>query len=148
MASIIYVEAARAIMAGEVDFNADTFYIRLLCTNTTADTEKLVTTVSGFTTLDEHDSAGQEALANIAVNKDNANLRAEFDADDVTFTALAAATSGRNVQGALLCLQAGGSPATSDLPIAFLEYASAKTPDGSDFTIRWDAEGIVRFTVP
>lgn len=148
MSSIMYVEAARAILAGEIDFNADTFYIRLLCTNTTADTEKTVTTVAGFTTLDEHDSAGQEELANIAVAADNSNLRAEFDADDVTFTALAAASSGRDVQGALLCHQAGGSPATSDIPIAFLEYASNKTPDDSDFVVRWDTEGIVRLTVP
>lgn len=149
MASKIYTETARATMAGEYDFNADTFYCRLLLTNTTADTENSgITAVSGFTTLDEHDSAGTKTLASIAVNKDDTNRRAEFDADDVTWTSLAAASSGRNVQGVLICKQAGGSPATSDPPIAFLEFASAKTPDGSDFVVRWDSEGILQMTVP
>lgn len=149
MASKIYTEAARAIAAGEVDLNADTFYTRLLLSNTTADTENSgITTVAGFTTLDEHAAAGQQALANIAVNKDDANLRAEFDADDVTYSALAADVSGRDVVGVLICKQAGGSPATTDLPLFFLEYASPKTPDGSDFTIQWNTEGIAQFTVP
>lgn len=149
MASKIYNEFARAMMAGEIDMDSDTFYTRLVLTNTTVDTENSgITTVAGFTTLDEHDSAGTQALASKAVNKDDANSRAEFDAADVTYSALAAASSGRNVQGVLICKQAGGSPATSDLPCAFLEYASVKTPDGSDFVIQWDAEGIIQLTTP
>ena len=147
MASRVTTEFARASAAGEVDLNADTFYTRLVMSNTTVDTENSgITTVAGYTTLDEHGTAGQQTLANIAVNKDDANNRAEFDADDVVYAALAAGA--RDVVGVLVCKQAGGAPATSDLPCFFLEYATAKTPDGSNFTIQWNAEGIAQLTVP
>lgn len=148
MASKMLNEAARASAAGEIDFDADTYYARLLLTNTTVDTEQAgITTVAGYTTLDEHGTAGTKPLANKAVNKDDPNLRVEIDADDLTWTALAADVSGRDIQGVLICRQAGGAPATSDLPVCWLEYATPKTPDGSDFVVKFDAEGFLQLRV-
>ena len=64
MASKMLNEAARASAAGEIDFDADTYYARLLLTNTTVDTEQAgITTVAGYTTLDEHGTAGTKPLA-------------------------------------------------------------------------------------
>ena len=143
MASQVYNEFKRASAAGEIDLNADDIRIALLMTNTTADTENDGKTfISDFTTLDEFDGSGyvRKALANEAVNLDDPNDRAEFDADDVTFTALGAGT--RSVQGVLLYKE-GASDAARRI-IAWLEFATVKTPDGSDFTVAWNAQGILQ----
>ncbi|NQT38195.1 MAG: hypothetical protein HQ581_11935 [Planctomycetes bacterium] len=145
MASVIYNEAKRAIAAGEIDLGGDDIRVALLMANTTADTENDgITTVDGFATLDECDSAGyaRQALAGEAVNKDDANDRAEFDADDVTWTALAACT--RTVPGALVYKHVTDD--TDSVPIAWVEFPVAITPDGSDFTIQWNAEGILQLS--
>jgi len=146
MATKVYNEAVRAIMAGEIDLNADDIRIQLLMTNTTADTENdAVVTISNFTTLDEFDGANYvvKALTSEAVNKDDANDRAEFDADDVVYTALGAGT--RSIAGVLLYKHIDGTDA-NDKVIAWLEFATPKTPDGSDFTVVWNVEGILQGT--
>lgn len=146
MASVIYNEFKRANAAGEIDLNADDIRIQLVMTNTTCDTENdAVVNIADFTTLDEMDGTNYvvKALANEAVNKDDTNDRAEFDADDVTYTALGNGT--RAVQGALVYKHVDGTDA-NDLVIAFIEFSSTQNPGGSDFTISWDAEGILQLT--
>lgn len=145
MASVIYNEFKRGSAAGEIDLNADDIRVALLMTNTTADTENDgVNFVADFTTLDEMDGANyvRKALANEAVNKDDANDRAEFDADDVTWTALGNGT--RAVQGALVYKHVTND--ADSIPIAFIEFAATQNPGGSDFTIQWDAEGLLNLT--
>jgi hypothetical protein len=144
MASQVYNEAKRAIAAGEYDLNADDIRVRLEMTNTTADTQNDgIVNFANFTTNDPSDGSGyvDKALATEAVNKDDANDRAEFDADDVTWTALGAGT--RALAGAVIYKFVDGTNA-NDLPIAWVEFSA--TPDGSDFTISWNAEGILQFT--
>ncbi len=144
MASQIYNEFKRANAAGEIDLNADDIRFALLMTNTTADTENDgIINLNDFTTLDEHATAGRKALANEAVNKDDANDRAEFDADDVTWTALA--NGARAIAGALIYKHVDGTDA-NDLVIAWIEFASTQNPGGSDFTIQFNAEGILQLT--
>lgn len=113
-------------------------------TNTTCDTERdAKDQVSDFTTLDEFDgsgySTGGQALDNQAVNIDDANDRAEFDADDEAAT-LGAGT--RSIQGNLLIKFV--TNLNSSLPLHWIEYASNKTPDGSLFTVQFNAEGILQ----
>ena len=113
-------------------------------TNTTVDTERdAKDQVSDFTTLDEFDgsgySTGGQALDNQAVNIDDANDRAEFDADDEAAT-LGAGT--RSIQGNLLI--AFVTNLNSSEPLHWIEYASNKTPDGSTFTVVFNAEGILQ----
>jgi len=84
-----------------------------------------------------------KALANEAVNKDDANDRAEHDADDVTWTALGNGT--RAMQGISHYKFVDGTNA-NDLPNAFIEFAANQNPGGSDFTIQWSAEGILQFS--
>lgn len=143
MASQFYNEAKRAIAAGEIDLNADDIRAALLMTNTTADTENDgITTISGFTTLDEHGTAGRVALANEAVNKDDTNDRAEFDADDALWSSLA--NGARAIQGVLIYKHVTND--TDSIPIAFIEFSATQNPGGSDFTVQWNAEGILQFT--
>ena len=145
MASVIYNEFKRASAAGEIDLNVDDIRLKLLMNNTTADTENDgIVAVADFTTLAETAGANadnQKALANEAVNKDDANDRAEFDADDPTWPALG---NGANpIQGALVFKRVDGNDA-NDLVIAFIDFAADQSPGGSDFTINFDAEGILQ----
>jgi hypothetical protein len=128
-----------------IDLVNDDIRICKLMTNTTADTERDAKDhVNDITTPDEFDgsgySSGGQALDNQAVNIDDANDRAEFDADDEAAT-LGAGT--RSIQGNLLTsfvVNFSGS-----ILIHWIEYATNKTPDGSLFTDVFNAEGILQF---
>lgn len=114
-------------------------------TNTTVDTERdAKDQVSDFTTLDEADgsgySTGGSALDNQAVNIDDSNDRAECDADDETISSFGACT--RSIQGELVILFSVSLNAS--MPLHWLEYASNKTPDGSDFVRVINAEGFLQ----
>lgn len=128
----------------QVDLVNDDIRIVPCMTNTTVDTERdAKDAVSDFTTLDEFDgsgySTGGQALDTQAVNIDDANDRAEFDAADEVAT-LGAGT--RSIQGNLLISFI--TNLNSSLPLHWLEYASNKTPDGSQFTVQFNAEGILQ----
>lgn len=147
MASFIFNEFKRANAAGEIDLNADDIRVLLAMTNTTIDTENDgIVNLDDFATLDEFDGANyvRKALANEAVNKDDAADRAEFAADNVTWAALGAGT--RDIAGALVFYHNTNDAAS--VPIAWIEFSA--TPDGNDFTIKWDggatAGDILRLT--
>lgn len=143
MASFLYNEFKRASAAGELDLNAHDIRVLLVMTNTTVDTQNDgINFVNGFTTLDEMDGTNyaRKTLANEAVNKDDANDRAEFDADDVVWTGLGNGT--RQIQGALLFRFVTND--TDSVPIAFVEFLSTINPGGSDLTIQWNAEGVLQ----
>jgi len=146
MASTVYNEFKRGNAAGEIDLNADDIRVRLVMSNTTCDTENdAIVNLDDFSTIDPCDGANyvDKALANEAVNKDDGNDRAEFDADDVTWTALGVGT--RQTVGALVYKYVDGTDA-NDIPIAFIEFAAAVTHDGTDFKIQWNDEGILNLT--
>jgi len=146
MASVIYNEALRAIAAGEIDLNADDIRVKLLMTNTTADTENdAIVNVADFTTLDLCDATGYAdvALASEAVNKDDANDRAEFDADNAVFSGLSGDAT-RDIQGALLYKYVDGTDA-NDLVLAFVDFTSDIPAAATQVTVPWDSEGIIQF---
>jgi hypothetical protein len=143
MPSVVYNEFKRANAAGEIDLNADDIRVALVMTNSTCPTQNDgVTTLSGFTTVDEMNGANyaRKALANEAVNKDDANDRAEFDADDVVWTSLGAGT--RSIAGVLVYKHVTND--ADSIPIAYLEFPSPVVADGNNFTITWHAEGILQ----
>lgn len=151
MASQIYNEFKRASAAGEIDLDADAVYAILVMSNTTADTENDgIVNVGDLSTLDEFDGTNysRKKLSTTAVNKDDGNDRAEFDADDVTWSSLGAGT--RDAVGVLLYKDPDDDGASADDAsnpvIAFVEFASAATPDGSDFTVEWSVEGILQLS--
>jgi hypothetical protein len=149
MASVVYNSFKQRSANGTIDLDTDTIWVALLMTNTTADTENDgVADLADFTTLDEMDGAAyvRKALTSLAVNLDDANDRAEFDAADVTWTALGAGT--RSIQGALVYVDADndGDPADDALNfvIAFIDFTSDIIANGGDVTIQWNAEGILQ----
>lgn len=149
MASFVYTEAKRAILAGEIDFDAATIKFMIVMSNTTVgngtgDDGEDIANIAGFTTLDEYDGANyvQKTLAGKAVAADNPNDRGEFTANAVTWTALGAGA--RSAQAILMYLELGGD--TSDMPIAYLDDDFPFTGNGSDVTWTPNAEGILQAT--
>ena len=146
MASVVLNEFKRASAAAEIDLDTggDTLKSTLVMTNTTCDTENdAIVNPADYSTFDEHGTAGKQTLANQAVNKDDANDRAEFDADDITYSSLAAGA--RDVQGWHLRKYVDDTDA-NDLAMAFIQFTSNFSPDGSDLVIAHDAEGILQLT--
>lgn len=102
MATFVYNEYKRAALAGEIDLDTDDIRVALVMSNTTADTEDDVNTLSGFTLLDECDGAAyvRKALAGEVIAEDAGANKATFGASDVVWTALGTGT--RQVAGALI----------------------------------------------
>lgn len=138
-----YNNGLRGVMAGEIDMNLDDIRVALLMTNTTADTERDETVLSGFVTLDEFDGSGyaRQALASEAVNQDNPNNRSEFDANDISFGALGAGT--RQAAGMLVYKHVGADSA--NIPILWIDSGGFPfTGNGSTVNVTWNAEGIAQ----
>lgn len=135
-----YTEATRALAEAELDWPLADVRVALLKTGTTADTERDVTTLAGFTTLDEVADASysRKALATESVDKDNANDRTEFkSATPVEWTGL---TTGGDVAGALFYLHLGADAA--NVPLFWQDsggYPFALVND--TFRIHMNAEG-------
>lgn len=146
MASRIYNEALRAIAAGEIDLDAADIRARLVMANTTAGTENDgVVVLSDITTIDACDATDyvDVALEDLAVNKDDANDRAEFDATDVVFAGLGGDAT-RTAVGVLLYVYVDGSN-SNDLAVAYIEFTAPIASAATQITVPWDAQGIIQF---
>jgi len=149
MSNFVYNEAKRAVLEGELDLNAaDDIRVLLVMTNTTADTEDDANTFADFTTLDECDasagySSGGVALTGETVAEDSANDRAEFDADNASWSGLATAT--RQVQAAIV--YKWNSTLNDSEPLIYVDEGGFPFDGGgANVTIQWNAEGILQAT--
>ena len=149
MASHVFNKFKQLAADGPIDLDTDTIWAALCMTNTTGDRgNDGIEYVGDLTTLDEFDGANavRKALANKAVNLDDANDRAEFDADDITWSSLGPGT--RDVAGVLIYVDADNDGDSADdaanRVIAWIEFSAS--PDGNDFEIQWNAEGILQLT--
>lgn len=146
MASRVYNEALRAIAAGEIDLNAADIRARLVMTNSTCDTENdgKVYLVD-ITTIDASDATGYADIDmdGLAVNKDDANDRAEFDANDLVFSGLSGDAT-RAYLGVLLYVYVDGTDANDKL-LAFIEFTSTVPAAATQVTVPWDLQGILQF---
>ena len=143
MASFVYTEAKRALLAGDLDLNAHDIRVMLVDSTTTADTEEDATTISGITTLGELSGTGyaRVALANEAVAADNTNNRGEFDSDDAAWTGIDAGTAA----AALVYRHVTND--TDSVPIAYIDTGGFPiVTNGGNLTIQWNAEGILQLT--
>ncbi len=145
--SFVYTEMKRGLLAGEIDLatSGDDIRVMLVMSNTTADTEEDVTTISGFTTLDEYDGASyaRQTLTGEAVAADNTNDRGEFDATDATFSSIGAGT--RQAVAAVVYKHVTND--TDSVPLAYIDTGGFPFDgNGGDVTIAWNAEGIIQAT--
>jgi hypothetical protein len=144
MASRVYNAALKAIVDGTIDLNTSDIRAALLMTNTTADTDNDGDVFVGdITTLDECNASGyaRVALASEAVNIDDPNDRAEFDANDLSFTGLGGNAS-RDIQGVLLYKHMTND---ADSPLlAFIDFAADVPLAATQINVPWDAQGILQ----
>jgi hypothetical protein len=145
VASFVYTHAKALLLTAGLNFSTQDIRVMLVMTNTTADTEQDVDTISAFTTLDEYDGANyaRQALTGEAVAEDEANNRGEFDANDATFTALGAGT--RQAQAAVVFRHMTDD--TDSIPIAYIDTGGFPfSGNGGNIVLQWHAEGIVQTT--
>lgn len=127
--------------SADMDLNGDDMRVIFAMTNTTADTDVDADNTGGYT-LDEMDGTNyaRQALANEAVNTDDANDRAEFDADDVSISSLGNGT--RQMQGYLIHEHITND--ADSFPLCWGDFSSTINPGGSNFSLAWNAEGIAQ----
>jgi len=138
MADVIYNSFKRDIMNGALDLDTDTIKVMLVTSTYTADQDAhtkrsdITNEVSGTGY-----TAGGSALANKAVTVDNTDNEGVFDADDLTWP-----TSTITARGAVLYKSRGGASSADEL-LCYIDFGSDKISSAGNFTITWDAEGII-----
>lgn len=146
MASVIPNVFKTELMKGNMDLDGGSFKADLVMSNTTCDTENDgIDTCSEYTTPDICDGANYvtKDLGTLAVTQVDASDLAKWTAANLTWTALGAST--RAIQGVLIYKYITNF--NSSVPVAFIQFSSNKTADGSDFTVSWDGtNGILYLT--
>lgn len=155
MASFVYITALKEIMDATLDLSADTLKVMLvnsIYSGGATHDDDVVDAGDSNDPIDGEISAtnytggwggsGRKTLASKTFTADKANNRAEFDAADVVWTSLGGAAN--DTITAAIIIKEGVSDDTTSRLIAFLDHADLTT-NGGDFTLQWDAEGIIHF---
>lgn len=140
MADVIYNAFKKNIMNGNIDLDTDTIKVALVTSTYTPNqdthedyadiTNEVVGT--GYT-------AGGDTITNPAVTQDNTDNEGVFDGDDVTWS-----TSTITARGAIV-YKDSGVDATSWF-VCYLDFTTDQSSSAGDFTISWNAEGILNLT--
>jgi len=141
--SFAYTPAKYGIARGTLVWHTSDIRVLLVMSNTTADTDQDAATISAFGTLDEFDGANyaRKAVTGEATTEDDANNRAEMDADDITWSALGAGA--RQAVGMVVYKFVTND--ADSIPIAFIDSGGFPfTGNGSDVAVTWNVEGIVQ----
>lgn len=144
MADFAYNIACKEILDGDMDFNAPSdFQVILLEAGSDLnknDADIAAVLVRAGTDELTSTNYARTALANETTAQDDANDRAEADADDITFSGLVQAAA-ETISFFLVYLEVGADAA--DQPIFQMAISPAVVPNG-DFTISWNAEGFLQ----
>jgi len=124
-------------MNGSIDLDTDDIQVALVTSSYTPN----IDTHDNFDDITNEVSgtgytAGGADLANEAVTVDTTDDEGVFDADDVTWS-----SSTITARGAVLYKNTG-TPSTSKL-ICYFDFGSDKVSSSGNFTIAWNAEGIL-----
>lgn len=160
--SVIYNRAKQLLLDSSIDLTGDTLRVALIATDSNGnvdytpsiDDEHYVSHVFGSqgngaaTELDDSSGTNYErkTLSTTPITEDDSNDRAVFDGDDITWSLL---DTPRDVAGVLLYKQVGSDDSTpgDDPVIAYFDGPDfPKATNGSDFTVSWDADGIIHGT--
>lgn len=144
--SYVNTRAKSKLISGDIDLNADDIRVLLVGATTTVDTEVDKEFIDDYAILDECNATNyvRKALTGEAVAPDLPNARGEFDANDVTWTALGNGTN-FTIVGALVFKFV--SDDSDSIPIAYIDSGGfPKGTNGSDFKITWNVEGILQAT--
>lgn len=142
--TFLYNEFKRALAEGEIDLGSDDIRVMLLMTNTTADADDDANTISAIGTLDEYNGANyaRKALANEAVVENAGSNRAEFQADDVVWSALGTGT--RQCQAALVYKHVTND--ADSVPICYIDDWAAFDGADADTTLAFTGGIVLKVT--
>ena len=125
-------------MNGNIDLDTDTINVMLVTSSYTPNQDThdyrddVTNEVSGTGYV-----AGGAALAGKAVTQDDTDNEGVFDATDLTWS-----TSTITARGAVLYKARGGASSADEL-IAYIDFGEDKVSSAGNFTIQWNAEGIL-----
>ncbi len=160
MANFIYNTAAKELLDGTINLNTDTIEWVLVTSSYVADRDDDVVDAGGANDVIDHEivatnytgghaGAGRKAAngGSPAWTTDKTNDRAEWDADDpATWTSLGGATNA-TIAAAVL-IKRGASDDTTARLIAYVDTTTGSpslpfTTNGSNFTLSYNAEGLI-----
>jgi len=152
MASLVYNEAKRKLLDGTLDLTTDTIIVMLVTASYVANVDHDFVDEAGANDPIDHEltgtgytaghgNSGRKTLAAKAFSTDDANDRGEFDdTADITWTAITAGTA-----AAAIIHRVGTADDTTALLIAYIDTGGFPVvTNGGDFTIQWNAEGILQ----
>ena len=137
MADVIFNSFKKNIMNGAIDLDTDDIYVMLTTSvfTPTADSMEFVNEVTSEVTGTGYTAAGM-ALATKVVTADDTDDEGVFDADDATW-----ASSTITARYAVLYKKVAN---TTESPlICAIDFAADKSSSNGDFTISWNAEGLI-----
>lgn len=134
----IYNKFKLEALKGSIDLSTDTIKVMLLTSSYTPniDTHLFIDDVSANQITGTGYTAGGATIANPTVTQDNTDNEGVFDGDDVTWS-----DSTLTARYAVIYKDTG-TPSTSPV-IAYIDFGSDKSSAGGEFTVSWDAEGII-----
>lgn len=143
MPSKLYGNFLAKALNKEVDWDSDTIKVALLTSSYTPnqDTHDYFDDVSAYEVSGTGYSAGGQTLGSKTVTYDSANNVIVLDAADVTWS-----SSTITARYAVVYDDSGATAASKAL-IGYVDFSSDQSSTNGNFTITWDATGIVRITV-
>lgn len=137
MADVVYNSFKKQLLDGGINFGTSNINVMLVTSSYTPnqDTDDFQDDVTNEITGTGYVTGGT-TLAGGTVTQDNTDNEAVYDANDVTW-----GTSTITARGAVL-YKSTGVGSTSPL-IAYLDFGSDKTSSSGNFSIQWNAEGII-----
>lgn len=137
MADVIYNAFKKNIMNGGIDLDTDTIKVMLVTSSYVAnqDTHEDRADVTNEVSGTGYTTGGAE-ITSKTVTADNTDNEGVFDGADVTWS-----TATITARGAVIYKSTG--VAANDLLVCYLDFTSDQSSSAADFTIAWNAEGIV-----
>lgn len=134
MASLIYNSLLGDIVAGDVDFGSDTFYVMLVTSAYTPDkdTDTKRSDVTGEVSGDGYPAGGDETTVTVEA-VDNANDRLDIVFTNVLFTEV----SGFTAVAAVIYKRRGGVASADEL-VAYVDFGNDVEALGGDYTVSFD----------
>lgn len=143
MPSKLYGNFLKLALNKEVDWDSDTIKVALLTSSYTPnqDTHDYFDDVSSYEVTGTGYTAGGQTLGSKTITYDSGTNVLTLDAADVTWS-----SSTITARYAVVYDDSGASAASKAL-IGYVDFSSDQSSTNGNFTITWDATGIVRITV-
>ena len=152
MAVLTYNQGRTDIGDGTIDFLTNTIKIMLVTASYVANKNDQFVDEAGANDPIDHElsgtgyaagfaGSGRKTLATKAVTKDDPNDRAEWDADNITWTGINAGTA------AAAIMYFHNTADTDSVLIAYIDSGGFPiVTNGGDLSINWNVEGIFQHT--